>query len=387
MKNLFLILLGALVAWSQAMTFSVARGTAKSVIYWGTDMSPVRQDQVQAFAKWRESRGLPPVELRLDPQNRGLMKAIVQGVSGTADDLISLNGTAVQYLNAVGTLRPVVDLEKRYGYPDRSLWAGVSNDLFQDGQQVGFPASLNPMGWIINVDAVKKVGLEPPPFAMGIDAFEAWATAYVERANRGLKHRLYFAVDTIEPVILLRSAGVTLFNETGTAAALEPKTTAAILRRWKGWTTDLHLMPSQADRESLTAESGVMGGAVSQYFAKGYLASFYNNRWVSITLRTLGFKGEIKTVLPPHAGIPTAFASVSTVVMYRNSRDPQAAIDFLGFLRSPEYSRLLIEQGENLPPDTAFLKDENLLRPTGHTNEWGFHQGLVDLMDRAVGRE
>lgn len=392
MKNLFLIVLTGLVVFSQFMAFSHPTGVSdgKPVLTWSTGINPVRQEQVEEFYRWLKKNHYPDMTIKLDNASTGMQKFIVQGTSGVASDLndiFSQNLSSVFYLRQMGLLQSVDDLEKRFGLPDKDVWAPLHSMIYQDGKQVAFPANHAPEGVLVNVEMFRKLGMAPPPFISDLDTFEKIGRDYTTRARQKLGKN-YFFLAGVHWEAFRRASALPLFNETMTAPIVDNPRMIALLKRVTRWETEDHITPSAAETQAFTVEQGVMGNATWQIFSRGYFAMMIGNSAALIQLRLMNHSGELSSILPPHDGFPNVIAKTRSIALYTGSQNQDLAKYFLAYLRSDEYNLLVIKQTDAIPPNVSMLNREEFLRPVGHTNEWPLHQGFRTMVqDYAVAKE
>ncbi|MBN8216077.1 MAG: carbohydrate ABC transporter substrate-binding protein [Spirochaetes bacterium] len=387
MKNLFIILLATLIAFTQFVN-SRPTGpapTGKPVLVWATGINPARQEQVEGFYRWLAKNHYPPMEIRMDNVGLGMQKFIVQGTSGVAADLVDIFSqqiSSVFYLREMGILAGVDDLEKRFGTPDRGVWEPLRTLLYQDGKQIAFPGNHAPEGILLNVEAFRKVGMPLPPFRWSFDAFERTGIEYTRRA-RAQSGKSHFFIYAIPWDVFRRSAGIPLFNETMTRPAMNTPRYVAHLKRMEHWGRGLGLAPSAAECQSFNTGSGAMQGNWQwQVFSRGYFATLTGNSAALIQLRLFGHRGDLSAILPPDDGFPNVIAKTRTIGLYAGSKNKELAKYFLAYLRSEEYSMLVIRQTDAIPPDIQYLATEEYLRPVGHTNEWPLHQGFRTMVEK-----
>lgn len=385
MKNLFLIVLSILIVFSQYITHARGRAAGnRAVLHWMTDPNPARLTQVKAFHAWLEKQGPRNFSIELDAENSGLQKTMIQGVSGVAGDLLTAGGMQIQYLEALGLLAPVGPDAPGRGSP---FWEGVRPDLVFHGEWYGAPSSLGPQFLLVNEEAFASNGLPVPPFSMDFKDFEDRGREFVARANRTKPaHRVFFT-DTLDWLVLLRSAGVSLLDETLSGAAVDRPEAAEVLATLRRWTIEEHLLPSAAELQSFTVDQGY-GGASFQLLRSGQFAMIYSGRQAVIQLRRMGPGPRLGGSLSPWLRKPTALVGCFSIGVYRGSGHKEAARRFLDFRASDEYNRLIVEDGDGLPPVVRHLESPEFLRPVGRTNEWGLHQASRRaLLEYGVTRE
>lgn len=381
MKNIFLTLLAALLAFSQLVFHrSASRGPGGGVpaLYWTTDPNPARPHQVLAFQTFLARRGKAPVDLRIDGQNRGLGKVIIQGVSGVAGDLIDVAPGNVPYLAEMGLLEPLGGHWSRLGLEGKDLLPEVLADVSWNGEIWGHPMTISMDACLVNVDAFRRLGMEPPPDRWDLDAFERIGLEWTRRANAGKGRQTHFFVSDLPPSHMRRTAGISLWNETLTAPAVNDSAHVALLTRLMSWLKDRRLYPGEADLQSVSVDSGY-GSALFQLFHRGEIAVLYSGRFALIQLRQMKGAPEYRSVEPPHGGYPCTTLSTRASVIYRGTRLREQALQFHAYLRSPEYGDAMVAGGDALPPNPAALENPEFLSPPSHPNEQALHRGLARM--------
>ncbi|MBN8215025.1 MAG: extracellular solute-binding protein [Spirochaetes bacterium] len=374
MRWLFTGFLASLIAFSLFMSwrFSGAIGQGGApVIYWVTDPNPARIEQIALFKSWLKKRGYQDIDLRLDVNNQGAQKTVVQGVTGVAGDCIDAGSTWIRYFYSMGIISPVTNLEKRFGYPDDGLFPCIRSDIFVDGKQIAFPCNLGIAGYLVNADVFKKYGMETPPFLMDFATFERLGKEFVEKANAGRRRETFFA-GAISHEAMRRSLGVTHFNETLTRSAINRKEFVDVLNLMFKWTYTDHLVPTAAEMASFSVEQGY-GGLQYQLLCKGNFGMVETGRWAMIQMRKMKNPVQWAQVLYPHGGYPNAMATTRAAVLYAGTKNRDAAVHFLAFLRSDDYNMHVVRDSDGIPPNPKFMDTDEFLKPAGKTNEWAMH--------------
>jgi multiple sugar transport system substrate-binding protein len=383
MQNLFLGLLAALIAFSQYINYKFDqkyKGGELPVIYWVTDANPARTEQVALFRSWLKKRGYKDIDLRVDVNSQGVNKTIIQGVTGVAGDCIDAGSTWFRYFYNMGIIRSVTNLEARFGYPDSGLFPSLLADILADGKQIAFPCNLGIAGYLVNVDAFRRLKMEPPSFLMDFDAFERHGKEFVSRANAGKRRDVFYAA-SINQEAMRRSLGVSYFNETLTASGGNRREFVRALKLNYKWVYEDHLAPTAAEMASFATEYGY-GGLSYQLLNKGNFGMVDTGRWAMIQMRQMANRPEWAQIVYPHGGFPNVFATTRAAVLYAGSHQTDAAIHFLGFLRSDEYNMHVVNDSDGIPPNPKFMDREEFLRPKGHTNEWAMQSACRDIANQ-----
>ncbi|MFZ4735226.1 MAG: ABC transporter substrate-binding protein [Bradymonadia bacterium] len=384
MKTLFLALLGLLLVATGATWLSLPEQiTGKPVLYWVSDPNPVRVAQVEAFHVWMKTN-VPEqdhFELRLDAANNSPEKKVIQSVSGVGGDVMDVfNAGEMQYYRAMGILEDLTDRARAGGYtPDRTS-AVIAPQLSVEGRQYMFPCNMSASMYWVNAGALAKFGLQPPRADWLYDDFEREGLAFVTQANAGLEHRRFFYASQLELIVLLRDRGLDTLNETMTASTLDHPLLLESLERLRRWRHELHILPSQAEMQSINTESA-HGGSEAQLFRTGNIPLHWSGRWALCQFRLWDdFKSLQLAVAPPPAspgGFRNSVAYTRAAVMYAGSKHKRLAEYFFKYLASPAYSQTIVESADAMPPLPESTQTEAYRKPAEFPNEWGVHEAFA----------
>ncbi|MEO0605088.1 MAG: ABC transporter substrate-binding protein, partial [Myxococcota bacterium] len=236
------------------------------VLYWVTDRNPARIEQVAGFHRWLIDNGHvtedggPILELRLDTASRDPSKQIIQSIAGVAGDIMDCD---IGQMHALGVLEDVTDDAARLGFGVDQTFAALEPALTRDGRQFGFPCNVGLISMWANPATFAAVDLDPPGREWTIEEFERLGREYVSRANTPGERQTHFFTNSVlgwsgrQFVITLhRSQGLSIFNETLTAATTDDPRYAHVLAKFRQWTYEDNLMPTAAEASSLAVESG-----------------------------------------------------------------------------------------------------------------------------------
>ncbi len=388
MRNLFSIIVVALTLFTQVIIYrqsSLKGAGGVPVLYWVTDNNPARNDQVRYFRQWLKKKGYPDIDMRIDSGNQG--KVLIQGVSGVGGDVFDAGSSSIPYYRTVGLLDDITDSMRSFGVTQSNCYRSILGDLFLDDRQFAYPCNAAADHFIVNVDTLKKYGLGAPPEVVDMDTFEKMGIAFVSRANPPKAQRQYFFASAIPPNVVMRSLGVSFFNETYTASAINKPSYIAALKRLRKWTFEDHLIPSRADLDSIAVEQGY-GGSTPQLFANGNMAMIHFSRYILIQIRAMNKTPQLSAMLAPHGGYPNAIAFTRACVRYSGGHQKELAKYFLGFLASEDYNMQIVRDSDGLPPNPAYTRRKEYLQPEGRTNEWPVHQMSIRAMEEfGIGSE
>ncbi len=342
---------------------------------------PIRQKQIETFHQWMEKNGYPPVELKMDVMGAS-HKDIVQGVSGVAGDILECYGGFVNTYRSVGILEDVTEVAKEMDFPISDTYSSVKPAIVFDGKQYGFPRNVGVRFLWVNLEAFERAGLSAPPASWTFEEFERMGKIYVDALNEPEKPRSVFfhrELTVFARTILLRSAGVDIYNETMTASHLDRPETEAVYQRIYRWINELRLIPTLAESKTLSAESGT-SRVLMHLFKNGNYGMMDGGRWGLMHFRNVG-PYRLAVTEFPHGDYRNTLSAHGTSVVYKGSKNKEFAFYFLKFLASEEYNMQIVENADGLPPIPKYAETEEFLRPPDHPNEWGLHGRIKEMSD------
>ena len=333
------------------------------VIYWVSDPNPARVQQIDGFHRWlAKDASRPACELRLDSANYDKSKKIIQAVSGVAGDIMDLyGGRSIMFFQTMGVLRDLTEDAVRMGFDVGKTYDAIGSEITVDGRQYAFPCNVSSLLYWINKSTFERYGCSIPQMRMTLQQFEAMGKEFVDAANPAGLPRTVFLCDRIDNEVLMRSLGLSTFNETQTRCTLDDERYVRTLELLHKWTFEDHLMPTPAERSSFSAESGY-GGLTLQLFNSGNYAMVYMGRYALIQLRE--FEGlDLAICMPPHGGYPNVNTSTRAAAVYANSPNPECALHFMQYLASEDYNMQIVRDADALPPNPVYTEREAFLRP------------------------
>lgn len=380
MRNVFILLLAALVTFSQVMVYrlSAAAVSGTPVVYWVTDPNPARLEQIALFRAWLKKRGEADIEVKVDSVSQGGNKTVVQGVSGIAGDMIDNGGTQIRRYQPMGLLHDLTVYFKAAGEPPVATFPTLADDLMIDGKVYGTPCNVWVQLYLVNKAAFAPLGMAPPPTRWTFEDFERIGGEFIAKANANRKRRDVFFASKVDAVILARSTGLPIFNETLTLPWADTNAYADLYRRIHRWTYVDHLVPSESEKSSMSVEQGY-GESDFQLMHRGYYAMAYSGRHALIQFRQMKPAIPLTAIESPHGGFPNVFIGARSLTMYTGSRQKEVAARFFMFLRSEDYSMHIVRDADGMPPNLKVLDRPEMLTPPEHPNEWDLHKNFVDL--------
>ncbi len=347
----------------------------------------IEQANPDGWMVWNEATGaadlpiavrVPVVELRQDADNTTIDKKLIQGLSGVAGDIIDTygGGGEMRYLVATGMVVDLTESAARLGFDLSHTYPGLAPGMLVDGRQYGFPRIVSQKLLWVNKATFRKYNQPLPPRRWTIEEFERRGKAFAEATKPTGKHRRVFFASRLERGQLLRSMGLSNFNETMTRCTLDDPRYVRMLKLVHRWMYKDHILPTAGDLAEFAdhlAGSGSNEPASFQLFYKGNYAMHSTGRWALMLFRMFGTM-ELAVVEPPHAGFPNTRLSGGATTLYKNSPHRKLAELFFVYLASEEFNMQIVRDGDGLPPNPKYTDNELFRRPPDYPNEWGCHE-------------
>jgi len=387
MKYLFLAIAVVLVvlAVGTYLSFPDVR-TDRPVVYWVTDRNPAREQQVEIFHEWLKKNGHvdkdgnPVVELRLDVANRDPAKQIIQSVSGVGGDIMDVfNGQGMRLFQEMSIIQDVTDYATKYGFGMSQTYAALEPELLRDGRQYAFPCNVTALMYWVNVDVFEKYDMQLPPQRWDFETFERMAIEFRQKANpEGTRpsERKFFC-NNVNPTLMHRSLGLSVFNETLTACDLDDERYARTLELQYKWIYDDNILPTPDDIDAFATQEGY-GGSTMALFGRGNFALVSGGRYFLIRFRDFENLGELRVVEPPHGGFPNTSIGTRAATLYTGSDHPDLAALFMAYLASEDYNMHVVHDADALPPNPKYTRLPAFAEPAKYPNEKHAHRPFAD---------
>lgn len=377
MKYIFGLSLIILSLTSTSLFFTLPEKREIPVIYWGTHGDPVKQKTIELFYEWREERGLPPVEVRIDIANSDQTKKLIQGVSGVAADFLDLYDAQTYLMQRTGMLLDITQYAEDYAITPDQTYDSVRDYIMIDGRQYGFPRNIGVnMVWF-NRETLRQYGLEDPPTRWTWDEFEAYGKRFVDATNTESEQARKFFIDNIHPEVLRRGLGLSIYNETMTVCILDDPRNVEVYTRLLHWNRDLRLFPTRQEATAYTSDVSGFGARFA-FFDEGRYAMLNIPRWALINLRprleNRDRPFDLGIVEPPHSGYPNVKLGIGIIGVYQKSNHVQESLEFLQFLTSERFNLLIARSGDSLPPVPEYAFHPAFYQPPDYPEEWGLHE-------------
>ncbi|HOX37263.1 MAG TPA: extracellular solute-binding protein [Candidatus Brocadiia bacterium] len=420
MKYVFAILLAVLAAWSLLAVVLVPPDEAKgrAPLMWVSDNNPARVEQIDNF-----NRLFPDCFLRLDPNNTGVQKIIVQSCSGIGPDIIDVYGIRqLQTYVDAGILLDVTDVAKERGFDPSKTYAKAEGMLTLDGRQFCYPCNVNVDIIIYNKNLFDKYDVPYPPTDRVIswtEFIEKYATPLtVRRKGKSLPECFGFCNDSWEELIY--QAGGSFFTQDGARCVVDSPEAIAGAQLHRDLMHRFNVSPNPIQKEGMSSEGGWGQGWIN-FFGSQRIASIKIGKWSLIRLRRfLSDQNELFRKRHPGVVIPTDEAECrawhrkwmneheepqdlpparlgAMHVPHFDGRPPlvvldcrsaainklsphrDKAVNFLSYLAGETYCQTINDGADALPGNPEFATLKRQINP-----EWPGEDDLHDLTNKAT---
>lgn len=353
---------------------------------WGTDPNPARNAQVALFAQ-----NYPGVDISVDPQAGDSTKLIVRCVTGSGPDVIDLSQDSMNSLVAAGILLDLTPYAKAGGFDPTHTYPAVKGSIEANGKQYRFPCNVVANACIYNKQIFDDHNVPYPKDNWTYTDFIRAAQQIENTPSRSGKKHLAIANWSNTAIFedLLIAHGGNLFTSDGLHSTLDSPESIAALQQYYDLVYRDKVIPTPADAAAMSSQGGWGSGGLN-WFSEGRAAMIFIGRWYIVQVPNFpALKGNLGAVTLPRVVLPdgrilpsSSVAATRAAGINVKSKNRAAALKFLQYLASPEYSRIIVEDGDSLPPNPAIatsgaaLVDDIVPDPA-------FHAPFVQAIDNA----
>ena len=401
MRKLFAILILVLGLFTALAAKLQAPPDHKLV--WISDDNPRRKEQIELFEREQLSGHLntpglpdsPKLGLKLDPNNNGMEKVIVQSIGGVGSDLFDCyDQKALSAYVRSGVALDVTEALKARGLSISDMWPAAAPSFVYDGHAYGLPCNAGVDTLWINKDLFEKSGAAlPERRAWTWAEFLPMAHKLTTRDADGHVVQYGFLADwgAVWQMCLTQWGGH-IYSPDGRQCVLDNPAAIAGVQFAHDLIYKEHVMPTPIEEASLSGQGG-WGQGTLKWFGAGKGATALGGRWWLCTLRDqthpiqdgrpLTPTLRLTAVECPHGPL-RAFTCYgrSTLV---NATSPRAkqALDFLVYLSGKPYNDLVNAQADALAPMQKYCNTPEFLHNPIYPEE-DYNEVFRDVMKAAV---
>jgi multiple sugar transport system substrate-binding protein len=351
-----------------------------TALRWCTDMNPARTVQTTLFRKLN-----PDLDVTLDPGAR--QKLIVQCSTGTGPDVIDVNNAQemVSYVDA-GILLDLTDIANARGFGVSNTYPAVHGCLTLNGRQYRFPCNVYSNAVIYNRAIFDDHGVPYPDVNWTYDQFiEAGRKIVNTPSKSGARHipvanfySRWFCLD------LLVGSGGSIYRNQGLFSDLDSPVAIHAMQFYRDLIYKHHVITTPTEAAAMSSQGGWGSGGLN-WFSSERAAMIFIGRWYLCQMPNFPeLKGKLGAARLPRVGDRPSSGFCDTRAAGINVQSPhrKEAIRFLEYLASPAYGRLIVQDGDSMPPNPSLAQTgQDLI--TELVPDPAFHQVYVDALKSA----
>ena len=378
MRAVFLVLMAIFLALYMLAEVTLDRPPQDGIerLRWCTDPAPARGLQTRTFA-----RMYPGIEVSVDPGDR--IKLVAQCATGTGPDLVDIYSMAEMYsFVQAGILLDLTDYAKAMGFSPEATYPAMKDSVCIEGRQYCFPRNVGAECVVFNKRVFDDLALAYPA--------KNWTYDDLARIGRAIRQgnsksgRKYIPVANWNNLFLynnlLIGRGGRYFSEDGLTSRLDSPEAIAAMQLYHDLMHVYRVIPTTAEASAVSSQGG-WGGALN-WFSGGKAAMIFIGRWYILQVPHFpDLKGALGAVQLPRVGDRPSVGDIrgGAVGINAKSRHIKEALKFLQYLASPEYGRLIVADGDSLPPNPALARSgADLVNDA--VDDPAFHQPFIDAV-------
>jgi multiple sugar transport system substrate-binding protein len=349
-------------------------------IRWCTDVNPARAVQTEIFHKVN-----PTLEVVLDPGAR--QKLIVQCATGTGPDVMDVyNGEEMVSFVEAGILLDLTDIAKEKGFSPENTYPAVRGRLMVEGRQYRFPCNVWANAVIYNRAIFDDHGVPYPDENWTYEQFIEASKQILDKPSKsGTKHipvanfsSRWFYLD------LMVGYGGCYYKDQGLRSALDSPEAIQAMQFYYDLIYKYHALTTPSEAAAMSSQGGWGSGGLN-WFSSERAAMIFIGRWYLCQVPNFpALKGKMGAALLPRCGERPSSGQCGTRAAGINVKSPrrEEAIKFLQYLASPDYSQVIVNDGDAMPPNPALARTgKDLVNEA--VDDPVFHQVFVDALKNA----
>lgn len=349
----------------------------KIQLTWSTDDNPARREQTSLFNEL-----YPHYNLKIDPNNSGMEKVIVQSIAGVGPDVYdSFNSQINSYVKA-GVAWDITDELKKMNIDiNKDVWSCVLPFVTYNNRIYGFATNAGTCAFWINKDIFDSQHVPYPKGPWTWKEFLPLAKRMTIRdANGRVKvYGLIGAWDNWQAFILQH--GGSMYNKTGTVCTLDNPKSIAGIQFMHDLVYKYHVSPTPSDENSMATQGGWGAGTVS-LFGGGKAAMAMGGRWWLCTLRNYK-KLRLGAVECPYGPLHVFWGYGKATLINKTSPRRYEALKFIKYVASKEYNEMNNHEADALAPVIRYSYTNKYLHDPAYPKE-DFNAVWRDAMKYAV---
>lgn len=347
-------------------------------LVWSTDDNPARDTQSHLFRVWHFLNYAQPVDIRADPSNRDITKAIVQSVAGAGPDLIESYGPEQlrQFVDSGIALDITQQARDNNFALDRAFDAAkpsmaIIDPTTNQWTQYAFPCNVGYTVLFYHQDLFEDAGIPKPTGPWSVEDATRTAQQLIAHAQSNDTQR--FGIMNLGAWDMGIHAGGRFFNHTATACFYNAPRTVEGLTAFHNMIYRDDVSPTPAEAASIAAAGGstmnadANAASASSLFAAKVAAMYVGGRWEYVSLAQ---RNRDRVIIPAinreldKDDLPEPRRELLTLARDTIQRDvltplPDDAYDLMAAVLTDDDRRRLVRLGVTHVPSTLGVPTYN----------------------------
>ncbi|MCC6444355.1 MAG: extracellular solute-binding protein [Armatimonadetes bacterium] len=344
--------------------------SGKVPLVWVSDDNPARREQMALF-----NRTNPHSDLKLDPNNTGMEKVIVQSLAGVGPDLFDCyNAFQLSAYVRSGIAWDVTARFRELEATDpeahlklEDMWAAVHPNILHEGRIYGFPTNAATNAVWFNKDIFDRYRVPYPKGPWTWEQFLKIAKRLTIRDGKG-RVKVFGLLMNWDWYLGVIQWGGRLYTPDGTRCIADSPQAAAGLQFLQDLIYKYRVTPSPAQEAALASQGGWGTGTIT-FFGAGKSAMAIGGRWWLCLTREQYKSLRLGAAEAPHGPYRVHVGYGRATLINAKSPRREAALKFLLYMSKQPYNDLINHQADALAPVKAFCYTPQYLRDPAYPQE------------------
>ncbi|MDR3688180.1 MAG: sugar ABC transporter substrate-binding protein [Fimbriimonas sp.] len=366
MRTFLLVSIAVLVA-SSLLVWKLQPSSSEDgriVLTWVSDENPARKAQAALFEKLH-----PNIKVNIDPANSGVEKVIVQCLAGVGPDVF--DAFDVFQLSAFarsGVAMDVTDELHRHGIDLKAqVFSGILGTCVFEGRTYGIPNNIAADGLWYHADMLRNAGVSLPQGAWTWSEMIPIAQKLTLKSPDGRIARYGLMFEWWNWRHFFAGFGAHVFNSDGTRCTLDSPSAVAAVQMMYDLVYKYHVSPTPVEETSMVTQGGFGSGYISLFAAKRGAMAIGGRWWLEQLRQAKGL--DLDVAESPYGTTHATHAYGRGLLVNKDSRHLQEALEFQRFLASEEYLDLINEQADGAAAFKAADEKPSFFHDPHHPEE------------------
>ncbi len=349
MRRTFLAIFAFLIAMTAVRAILVRSSEAQGLV-WVTDDNPLRRGQMDGFTK---TTGKP---IRIDPNNGTVEKVIVQSLGGVGPDVFDcFDASQLSAYVRAGVAMDLTDILKQRGIDVESdVFKGCLGQAMYLNRIYGVPTNIAADGVWLHRELVPPHLIATKPKTWEDMAKLAQKLTKRDAKGRVTQYGLLFEWWNWKQFVT--TCGGQVFDKTGERCVIDSPEAIRGIQVMYDLVYKYKVSPSPAEEASMTTQGGWGSGAISYFGAKRGAMAIGGRWWLASLKQYPGLNLDVMESPSENGGVPRAYGRATLV--NRDSPKFEEAMQFLDYLASRKYNKIVDDQSDATPAFRAFANHD-----------------------------